>query len=343
MLARLSAITSKRPRPAAGSSRHTFATASASTPAASAPFVVFDRKAKQLQRDRAATDKACQWAERSRLTDYVKDEVAANMVDRLLDIKRRFPAVLDIGAGPGFISKHLDTEITQKLIMTDSSEAMLYRDADLESDVPIERVVCDEELLPFEENSQDAVMSCLALHWVNDLPGTLIQIRKILRPDGVFIGSMLGGDTLFELRTSLQLAELEREGGISPRVSPMINSQDVTSLLNRAGFNLATVDLDEISISYPSIFELVEDLKWMGEGNAILSRRKKLSHDTLLAAASIYQELHGLEDGSIPATFQIMHMIGWKPSPTQQKPAKRGSGTVSLKDALGGGTSLKSE
>lgn len=303
---------------------------SASSPAA--PFVVFDRQVKRLQRNRAASDK-----EKSRLTDYVKDEVAANMVDRLLDIKRRFPAVLDVGSGPGFISKHLDREITQKLIMTDSSEGMLYRDADLESEVPIERIVCDEENLPFEENSQDAIMSCLSMHWINDLPGTLIQIRRILRPDGVFIGSMFGGDTLFELRTSLQLAEIEREGGFSPRISPMTNSQSVTSLLNRAGFALSTVDVDEIQIRYPSIFELVEDLKWMGESNAVVSRRPHLRKDTLLAAAAIYEEMHGLEDGSIPATFQIMHMIGWKPSPNQQKPAKRGSGTVHLGDALGDG------
>ncbi|KAK4050425.1 hypothetical protein OIV83_003495 [Microbotryomycetes sp. JL201] len=295
--------------------------ASASSP--SSPFVVFDRRAKLEHRQRAARDK-----HRSRVTDYVKDDVAANMVDRLLDIKRRFPQVLDIGAGPGYIARHLDPEITQKVIMADSS-------------VPVERIVCDEEHLPFEEDSQDAIMSCLALHWVNDLPGTLVQIRRTLRPDGVFIGSMFGGDTLFELRTSLQLAELEREGGISPRVSPMTNSQSITSLLNRAGFALSTVDIDEIQISYPSMFELVEDLKWMGEGNAVVNRRPKLRRDTLMAAASIYKgdnegaKLHGHEDGTIPATFQIMHMIGWKPHESQQKPAARGSGKINLADAFG--------
>ncbi|SCV68626.1 BQ2448_747 [Microbotryum intermedium] len=345
------------------------------------PFVVFDRRLKQLQRDRAARN-----PERSRLTDYIKDEVAANMVDRLLDIKRRFPLVLDIGSGPGYIAKHLDPEITQKVVMTDLSRQspwawirqashgsltllpasvctgeMLDRDQDHEFDVPIERIACDEESLPFEENSHDAIMSCLALHWVNDLPGTLIQIRRALRPDGVFIGSMLGGDTLFELRTALQLAEIEREGGISPRISPMtsqffflqnhldcssslfsstLDSQSITSLLNRAGFNLATVDVDEIDITYPSMFELLEDLKWMGESNAVINRRPKLNLDTLLAAASIYRELHGHEDGTIPATFQIMHMIGWKPDPSQPKPAKRGSGQVSLADALGSGPKL---
>ncbi|CEQ38574.1 SPOSA6832_00017 [Sporobolomyces salmonicolor] len=301
-------------------------------PSSASPFAVFDRNLKRHQRDRAARDK-----QRSRLTDYVKDEVAQSMVDRLLDIKRRYPLVLDVGSGPGFLAKHLDSEITQKVVMTDASREMLYRDEDIETEVPLERLHLDEEELAshFEENSHDAIMSCLSLHWINDLPGTLIQIKRTLRPDGVFIGSMFGGDTLFELRTALQLAELEREGGISPRISPMTDSQSVTSLLNRAGFALSTVDVDEIQIAYPSIYELMDDLKWMGEGNAVVNRRKRLSPETVMAAGEIYKELHGLEDGSIPATFQIMHMIGWKPSPNQPKPAKRGSGTTNLADVIG--------
>ncbi|BGP36206.1 hypothetical protein JCM10449v2_000104 [Rhodotorula kratochvilovae] len=283
------------------------------------PFAVFDRDLKRAQRDRAARDK-----HRSRLTDYVKDDVAQSMVDRLLDIKRRYPLVLDVGSGPGFLAKHLDPEITQKAIMVDSS-------------MPVERIHLDEEQLAsrFEEDSHDCIMSCLSMHWINDLPGALVQIKRTLRPDGVFIGSMLGGDTLFELRTSLQLAELEREGGISPRISPMTDSQSVTSLLNRAGFALSTVDVDEIQIAYPSIHELIDDLKWMGEGNAVVNRRRTLNPETLLAAGEIYKELHGLEDGSIPATFQIMHMIGWKPDPSQPKPARRGSGTTNLGDVIG--------
>ncbi|GAA5991366.1 hypothetical protein JCM10908_003279 [Rhodotorula pacifica] len=303
-------------------------------PSAASPFSVFDRNLKVAQRDRAARHK-----ERSRLTDYVKDDVAQSMVDRLLDIKRRYPVVLDVGSGPGFLAKHVDPEITQKMILVDSSREMLYRDEDLPAEVPLERIHLDEEALAshFEENSYDCIMSCLSMHWVNDLPGTLIQIKRTLKPDGVFIGSMFGGDTLFELRTALQLAENEREGGISPRVSPMTDSQSVTSLLNRAGFALSTVDVDEIQIAYPSIHELIDDLKWMGEGNAVVNRRKTLNPETLYAAGEIYKELHGLEDGSIPATFQIMHMIGWKPDPSQPKPAKRGSGTTNLADAIGEG------
>ncbi|GAA6033736.1 hypothetical protein JCM8097_004405 [Rhodosporidiobolus ruineniae] len=301
-------------------------------PSSASPFAVFDRQLKQAQRDRAASDPT-----RSRLTDYVKDDVAGVMVDRLLDIKRRYPLVLDYGSGPGFLAKHLDEEITQKVVMVDSSRGMLYRDEGVETEIPIERHHHDEEALAslFPENSHDCIMSCLSMHWINDLPGALVQIKQTLRPDGVFIGSMFGGDTLFELRTALQLAELEREGGISPRISPMTDSQSLTSLLNRAGFALSTVDVDEVQIAYPSIFELLDDLKWMGEGNAVVNRRRRLSGETVAAAGEIYRELHGLEDGSIPATFQIMHMIGWKPDPSQPRPAKRGSGQTRLGDVLG--------
>ncbi|ORY99569.1 S-adenosyl-L-methionine-dependent methyltransferase [Absidia repens] len=292
-------------------------------------FQVFDRNVKKMQKDRAASDK-----EESRVVDYLKDEVAARVSDRLLDIKREFGTVVDLGSGCGHIVKHVDSDMLQKLIMCDMSEKALYRDADQNYEVNVERQVVDEEYLPFKENSLEAVVSSLSLNWVNDLPGALIQIRQSLKPDGVFIGAMFGGDTLFELRTSLQLAETERESGISPRVSPMTDSSDISRLLSRAGFTLTTVDVDEIQVSYPSAFELMDDLRAMGESNAVLSRRPLLKRDTLLAAASIYKELHGNEDGSIPATFQIIYMIGWEPSETTPLPKKRGSANASLKDVL---------
>jgi len=176
----------------------------------------------------------------------------------------------------------------------------------------IRKQVDEERLLEtIDRNSQDVVVSCLSLHWVNDLPGVLIQIREVLRPDGVFIAAMFGGDTLFELRTSLQLAELEREGGISPRVSPMTDTRDVSNLMGRAGFTLLTVDIDEIQVTYPTIWELVEDLRNMGESNAIQDRRHIIRRDTLLAASSIYSALHANEDGTIPATFEVIYMVGF--------------------------------
>lgn len=187
-------------------------------------------------------------------------------------------------------------------------------------------------------------MANTSLHWTNDLPGVLVQIQRSLRPDGVFVGSLFGGDTLFELRTSLQLAEQEREGGISPRVSPMTDTHDCASLLNRAGFSIPTVDFDEIVVSYPSIYELMHDLRDMGESNAVINRRHTLQRDTLLASGAIYQALHGDEESNtVPATFGIIYLIGWKPDASQRKPLQRGSASHSMKDVLGVGADAGDE
>nr|XP_033795695.1 arginine-hydroxylase NDUFAF5, mitochondrial isoform X4 [Geotrypetes seraphini]XP_033795696.1 arginine-hydroxylase NDUFAF5, mitochondrial isoform X4 [Geotrypetes seraphini] len=143
---------------------------------------------------------------------------------------------------------------------------------------------------------------------------------------------MLGGETLYELRCSLQLAEQEREGGFSPHVSPFTAVTDLGNLLGRAGFNMLTVDTDEIQVNYPGMFEVMEDLKGMGESNCCWNRKPLLHRDTMVAAAAIYQEIYGNGDGSVPATFQIYYIIGWKPHDSQAKPAKRGSATVSFGD-----------
>jgi len=302
-------------------------------PTSVGPFQVFDRRAKRLQKNRAALREN---GERSRTVDYVRDEVADRMVERLLDIKRKFDTILDLGSGPGRFSRLLEPETTRKVVMLDSSEKLLHRDPDSEFEVEVERIHADEEelLKVIEPNSQEAIVSCLSLHWVNDLPGVLVQIKEALLPDGVFMGALFGGDTLFELRTSLQLAEVEREGGISPHVSPMTDSRDMSNLLGRAGFTLLTVDVDEVKVSYPSMWELLDDLRDMGESNAVIGRRHILHRDTLLAASAIYKELHGHEDGTIPATFQVIYMIGWKPAPTQPKPLERGTGKTNLKEVL---------
>ncbi|KAF5321083.1 hypothetical protein D9619_000557 [Psilocybe cf. subviscida] len=296
------------------------------------PYEVFDRSVKRLQRDRAARRDG----ERSRVVDYVRDEVADRMMERFMDIKRTFGTVLDVGSGPGHFSKLLERDKVQKSIMLDSSSSTLSRDPDSEFEVEIQRIHGDEEnlLQLIEPSSQEAVVSCLSLHWVNDLPGTLVQIQKSLKPDGLFLGAMFGGDTLFELRTSLQLAEVEREGGISPHVSPMTDTRDVSNLLARAGFTMLTVDIDEVKVAYPSMWELMEDLQDMGENNAVIGRRDIIHRDTLLAASAIYKEMYGSEDGTVPATFQIIYMIGWKPAPNQPKPLERGSGKTNLKDVL---------
>ncbi|KAJ2159675.1 hypothetical protein GGF46_002847 [Coemansia sp. RSA 552] len=292
---------------------------------AAAPFEVFDRRVKRLQRDRAALR-----VEDSREVDYLRDEVAARVADKLLDIKRRYHTVVELGAGCGHLAKAVDDDMMDKLIMCEMSAKALGRDSDVQYDVEVERRVMDEEMPRFEDESLDAVVSSLSMHWVNDLPGMLIQVRKALVPDGVFIGAMLGGDSLFELRTALQLADIERDGGIAARVSPLTDTRDVGSLLNRAGLTLSTVDVDSIVVNYPSMLHLVSDLNAMGEGNAVVQRLRYIKRDTLLAASAIYKELHGNEDGSVPATFQVIYMIGWKPDPSQPKPLARGSGETSL-------------
>lgn len=270
------------------------------------------------------------------------------------DIKRQFPRVLDLGANSCNIARALTREnpdpdpatpispplaskITE-LIAADSSAALLYRDADLpfNKDLNLTReVLTSDETLPFEPNSFDMVLSSLSLHWINDLPGVLSQINNVLKPDSPFIGAMLGGDTLFELRTSLQLAEQERRGGISPHVSPLADVRDVGGLLQRAGFQMLTVDVEDIVVDYPDTFALMQDLQAMGEGNAVLGREMgAIGRDVLLANEAIYRAMHGNEDGSLPATFRVIHMIGWKAGGDQPKPLKRGSGEVNLKDIL---------
>ncbi|KAG8825045.1 hypothetical protein FRC17_008878 [Serendipita sp. 399] len=255
-------------------------------------FLVFDRHVKRLQRDRAAAKND---GANHRIVDYLRNEVAERMIERLLDVKRKYESVLDVGAGPGHFSRLIESKLTDKIVMLELSERSLHRDPDSEFDVPVERIHADEEnlLRVIKPSSQEAVVSCLSLHWINDLLGVLIQIREILRPDGLFLAALLGGDTLFELRTALQLAELEREGGISPHVSPMTDTRDITNLLGRAGFTLLTVDIEDITVTYPSMFELLEDLQDMGEGNAVIGSRHILHRDTLIAASAAYKgKLH---------------------------------------------------
>eukprot|EP00112_Aurelia_sp_Birch-Aquarium-sp1_P023323 Seg690.12 transcript_id=Seg690.12/GoldUCD/mRNA.D3Y31 product="Arginine-hydroxylase NDUFAF5 mitochondrial" protein_id=Seg690.12/GoldUCD/D3Y31 len=288
------------------------------------PMNLFDRKTKMHQRDVAA-----KMADHD-VYDYLKDEAAYRLVDRLCDVSRFFPVALDLGCGKGHISKHLTKDNVGVLHQCDMSQGMLDRCTTQE--VPTISVLADEEDLPFEGDSFDAVLSSLSLHWVNDLPGVLRKVKSCLKEDGMFLAAMIGGETLFELRTALQLAELEQEGGFAPHISPFAQMSDCGNLLTRAGFNLTTVDFDEITVDYPSIQDLMKDLKGMGENNAARNRKSVLHRRTVEAASRIYKEYYGNPDGSIPATFQILYMIGWKPSVKQAKPMERGSADLSLKD-----------
>nr|CAG4637176.1 EOG090X09JT [Ceriodaphnia reticulata]SVE73058.1 EOG090X09JT [Ceriodaphnia reticulata] len=288
---------------------------------------VFDRQAKKLQRGRTAMNKDY------RVFNYLKDEVGYRLSDRVYDINRKFKAGLDLGCGYGHLSKHLTQDAVEDLVMCDHSSLVLEKACPPEdATVNCRKMVVDEEALPFEPESFDLVMSSLSLHWVNQLPSTFSQIMRSLRPDGVFIGALFGGETLYELRGSLQLGETEREGGFAAHISPFAAIRDIGGLLNAAGFTMLTIDTDELRIGYPSMFELMEDLKGMGENNASWIRKLHLHRDTMFAASAIYKELYGNEDGTIPATFQIIYLIGWKPDPSQPKPLERGTGEISIKD-----------
>ncbi|CAM0946996.1 unnamed protein product [Alopecurus aequalis] len=290
---------------------------------------IFDRDLKRRHRDRAV------WAMRD--TDALSDAVADNLLDRLEDCRKVFPSALCMGGSAGAVRRLLRGRGgIEKLTMMDMSEDMVkkWRELDNATDDGLEThfIVGDEEYLPIKENSQDLIMSCLGLHWTNDLPGAMIQCRLALKPDGLFLAAILGGETLKELRIACTIAQMEREGGISPRMSPLAQVRDAGNLLSRAGFALPGVDVDRYTVKYNSALELVEHLRAMAETNALFQRSPILKRDTALATAAIYQSMFGLEDGTIPATFQVIYMTGWKEHSSQQKAKRRGSATVSFGD-----------
>uniref|UniRef100_A0A0V0I2K9 Putative S-adenosyl-L-methionine-dependent methyltransferases superfamily protein-like n=1 Tax=Solanum chacoense TaxID=4108 RepID=A0A0V0I2K9_SOLCH len=270
--------------------------------------------------------------------DSLVDTVAENLLDRLEDCKKTFPTALCMGGSLEAIRRLLRGRGgIEKLLMMDTSWDMVKLCKDAEQQMPTDNietsyVIGDEEYLPVKENSVDLVISCLGLHWTNDLPGAMIQSRLALKPDGLFLAAILGGETLRELRIACTIAQMEREGGISPRLSPLAQVRDAGNLLTRAGFTLPGVDVDEYTVRYSSALELIEHLRAMGETSALLQRSKVLKKDTALATAAIYESMFAAEEGTIPATFQIIYMTGWREHQSQQKPKKRGSATVSFQD-----------
>lgn len=282
---------------------------------------VFDRRAVRQHRDRAAPKMDGH--------DFLFREVAARLVDRLADINRRFPLAVDLGGHGGILRGTAAVhEKIGTLIETDLSPAMAAR-----SGGPA--LAADEETLPFGDAKLDLVLSNLSLHWVNDLPGALVQIRRALKPDGLFLAAILGGDTLIELRHALIEAEMAESGGVSPRLSPFAELSDAAGLLQRAGFALPVADTDTITVTYGDAFSLMRDLRLMGESGAARQRPKAFARRSLfLAAAERYQALYADADSRIPATFQVLYFTGWAPAETQQKPLRPGSAATRLADAL---------
>lgn len=286
---------------------------------------VFDRNAKLIQKNRTSE------MDNFAIYDYLKEEVGYRLADRIFDIKRKFSYAVDLGCGRGYVSRHILMDCIENLTMCDMSKEILDQASVPEEGVLVTKLVVNEEELPFQPNSLDLVLSSLSLHWVNDLPGTFKQVINCLKNDGAFLGALFGGDTLYELRSSLQLAESERLGGLSSHISPFTLVSDVGGLLSQAGFTLLTIDTDEIVINYPSMFELIWDLKGMGENNCTWNRCAHLNREVLLSSSAIYKELYG-SDEKIPATFQIIYFLAWKPDISQPKPLERGTATHSLKD-----------
>lgn len=286
---------------------------------------VFDRKLVRNHRDRAAKT----WED----FNFLHKEVAERLCDRLDDVVRDFPLALDIGCHGGDMAETLRGRGNiETLIQCDLSEGMITR-ANQQNALSI---VADEEVLPFGPNQFDLITSNLSLHWVNDLPGALLQINRSLKPDGLFIATMFGTETLGELRQSLQAAEMEVDGGISPRISPFADVRDVGMLLQRAGFNLPVVDTDLITVSYENPLKLLKDLKGMGENNKVLERRKVFTkRDLIFKAMQKYIEEFKGDDERVPASFQVMFLTAWKPDPSQQKPLQPGSATHKMSDAFG--------
>jgi len=259
---------------------------------------VFNRHSVCRHRDRAA----------AKLDDhdFLFAESGERLCDRLDDVYRKFPMALDLGCRTGGLSRLLGKRGgIEELIQCDLSLPMVKRAGD-------KTLVADEEFLPFAPQSFDLVMSNLTLHWVNDLPGCLTQIRRTLKPDGLFLATMLGGETLKELRQSLIKAEAAVDGGLSPRISPFADVKDAGNLLQRAGFILPVADMETITVSYPDPLKLMNDLRAMGESNAVLEARKGFtSRNLLMEAARNYMEDFEDDDGRIPATFQVVNLSAW--------------------------------
>jgi SAM-dependent methyltransferase len=285
-------------------------------------MVVFDRRAVRRHRDRAAASPEA--------ASFLLREIGDRLADRLLDIRRIFPFALDLGCHRGELGQLLAGRGgIETLIQCDVSPHMLARAAG-------RRVAADEEWLPFAPSSFDLVLSLLSLHWVNDLPGALIQIRQALKPDGLLLAAMLGGETLRELRACLYEAEMATAGGVSPRCSPLTDVRDVGNLLQRAGFALPTVDTETVVVSYPDPLAVFADLRSMGETNASVERRRSCSGRRLFAVArSRYAERFGDAAGRVPATFQIIYLTAWAPDAgCQPQPLRPGSARERLAEAL---------
>lgn len=286
------------------------------------PHRIFDRDLLTERRNRAADD--------AEGHDFLLRRVAEDLSERLAIVQRKFPLALDVGAHHGVLARRIAAAPNVgSVIAYDPAKRLLAK-------APPPRVAGDLEALPFAPASFGLVVSGLALHLVDDLPGALLQICRALKPDGLLLAALLGGATLTELRQAWLLAEDEILGGASPRVAPFADVRDLGALLQRAGFALPVVDSDTVVVTYPDPLALMRDVKGMGASNMLRDRsRRPVTRRLLFRAAEIYAERFGQSDGRVPATFEILTLTAWAPHESQQKPLKPGSASARLSDALG--------
>lgn len=277
----------------------------------------FDRRLRRLRRDRAAIAAS----EPHPLLIRMADDI----VDRLGLVTRRFGRALDLGCGPGLLTRAL----------RDHGVEVIAADAGTRFAAAAEGMRCDEDRLPFDPASFDLVVSAGTLDSVNDLPGALVQIRRLLKPDGLFLGAFPGAGSLPRLKQALRAAEDADGQPPSPRVHPQIDLRAAGDLLGRAGFALPVVDGERVTIRYPAFGRLVDDLRMLGWTNVLSARSRRPIGRAGLAAAHMAFADAADGDGKVSETFEIVHLSGWAPSPDQPRPARRGSGTVSLTQALG--------
>jgi NADH dehydrogenase [ubiquinone] 1 alpha subcomplex assembly factor 5 len=279
-------------------------------------IIIFDRERVRHNRNRALPEH-----------NFLMEWAGKQITDRLRDVTKNFPLALQMGlrTPQGFADDLAATGKIETLIGMDAARKLLKPG----------NICADEEFLPFKDQSLDLVINVMGLHSTNDLPGTLIQIRRALKPDGLFLAALFGGESLMELRQSLMQTEIEMKGGMSPRVFPFADKPQMGALMQRAGFALPVVDSEIVTVTYPDMFGLLKDLRFMGEGNAILKRdRTYPGREFFAKAAEFYAKNFSEEDGRVRASFEVIFLIGWAPHDSQQKPLSPGSAKTRLADAL---------
>lgn len=260
---------------------------------------------------------------------FLLDFALEELVDRLSSIMREFETIVTLNAMPGLAQALRDVRQNPTLITMDSAQALVSASTSL-------GVVADDEILPFAAESVPCILSALSLHMVNDLPGSLIQIRRVLQADGLFLGVLLGGSSLQEVREVFLQAEAELTSGASLRVAPFPDVRELGALLQRAGFALPVVDSDKITVRFSDFLTLLRDLRLLGWANPLIQRsRTFLRRDVLMRAAELYHQQFADEDGRIRATFELVWITGWAPHESQPKPLRPGTATTRLADALG--------